>query len=160
MRAKTINESISFERGKDPKKTLGIGITLEQELDEKFDEDNYNKIELRDIENGSYENELDIEKRVDHPMSGYQNSFNFCDYNVHLEKMGYDKYYVKIISQRGHGSIPKYLARQIEINERDFPDVDEYDNFNPKMQKAIVEEKTFSNLEDALEYIDVEFDFE
>ena len=42
----------------------------------------------------------------------------------------------------------------------DFPSVEDYDDFNPKMNKAVSEEKTFPNLDEALQYIDEELDFE
>jgi len=161
MKAKLINEAISFERGKDPKSILGIGVTLEQEIEDfDFDEDSYEKLELSDLEDGVMENTLDIEKRVDHPMSGYQDSFEFCDYSIFLEKTGFDQYFVRVISKRGSGGIPKYLARQIENGDMEFPGVEDYDDFNPKMHPTQTYEQTFSSLEEALEYIDEELDFE
>jgi len=52
MRAKRVNENIAFERGKDPKKTIGVGLDCKRYVKSQLEKKGFgNPVERRDSGN-------------------------------------------------------------------------------------------------------------
>jgi len=105
MRARTVNEE-KFERGQDPKRTMGIGIQpfVWDELYDMWEDSDFKR--LVDPDNTWGDTEIDsffypygdedwedtftkfeASGIIDHPMSGYGGSYNQADVDLTVEKL-------------------------------------------------------------------------
>ena len=126
MKAQLVKENIKFERGKDPKRAMGIGIqpiswdeTVEAyensdiqrlinpedrwgdpELDSFFEPEDYDE----DTESFT---KFSINCVIDHPMSGYNGTYNSADVSLDGEKLPDGKIHVTGIKEMDVGKIRK-----------------------------------------------------
>lgn len=92
-----------------------------------------------------------------HPMSGQMGSFEFLDVDLKLTEEEDGTFKVHDTSKRNGGSIPGFLARELDSGDREWDDDDIYD-----LESTVSEEydttETFETLEKAMECMDTEFE--
>jgi len=157
MRAKLVNEEISFKEDSDPIKDMGIGLTLLEEVEKDGAPELDERMELVD------DDEAYFSGKISHPMSGYNGSFEYIDINMSLTKEN-GEYVLTGRRERWAGSFPKYLQRKVDEDGEDYPEIDDWEDFNPHMDKDKgqtydINEK-FKTLVEACEYVNNELDFE
>ena len=115
----------------------------------------FGDIDIDDSEDGV----LTIECRRDHPMSGYNDRFEFLDVVLIVKEVD-GKFILEDKSKRGSGELGKYVARQIENGDMDFPSVEDYDDFDVEYEDAGSDPQTFDTIEALVEEIDLCVDFQ
>jgi len=129
---------------------MGIGQTLEAELDEKGLE-SISDLKEFDVDD---ENTALWSGILIHPMCGYAGNFDYLDIAVTLTKEGPNKYVVEQDGKRISGKLPRYIRRKME--EDDDYELDEYDlqDFDGDEESIRGDREEFKTLEEAKEYID------
>lgn len=125
------------------------------------------KMELADVELERVfdEGELDdsdgnavVHTRKDmHPMSGQMGSFEFLEVEYKLTENEDGGFNVHDTSKRSGGSIPKFMARELDECSREWDDDDIYD-LPSTVSETADEHHTFKTIEKALEWMDLEFE--
>jgi len=126
----------------------------EQEIIDVLD-----NIELENISKEHCEQLIDcdntISDRLDHEMSGYNDSFNVMDITLHLTKISETKFKVKVIMDEFGGNLPGYYQRQLDSGEMDWEQVvEDYDDLRSFGDGESTFTKTFKTLKEAILFID------
>lgn len=138
-----------YKEQTDPVKDMGIGQTLEQEMDEKEISP-----EMQEFD-GEDENTISWSGILIHPMSGYRGNFEYLNLTVTLTKEGSKKYVVTQTGERRNGKLSRYEQRQLDDGDLE---IDEWNitDFDSDLDYEIDDREEFKTLEDAIEYIDSE----
>ncbi len=136
-----------FKKKSDPVKDMGIGQTLEKEMEEKQLWPEMKDFDIDDDNTASWSGILI------HPMSGYGGNFDYLDVAVTLTKEGPNKYVVTQTGERRNGELSRYEQRQLDDGELS---LDEWNitDFEYDVDSEIDDREEFKTLEEAIEYID------
>lgn len=166
MKAQFVYESLNFERGGDPKKSLGIGLNpfIWDELYDLWEESDFKRLvnpEKRfaktSLDSFFYVDEEDemgspevflkfgIMGVIDHPMSGYEGSYNQADVNLTVEKIADGKINV-------YGTSVMEIGKIRKGEDGDY-DGDRYGGKKQKPKKIDFTIDSIDDLFDALEDI-------
>ena len=133
----------------DPIKDMGIGQTLEEELEEK-DLISVSDLKEFDLED---ENTATWSGNLVHPMTGYGGKFDYLHLTVTLTKEGPKKYVVTQEGERRNGEFYRYEQRQLDDGDLEV-DEDNIEDFEYDVDHEIDDRDEFKTLEEAIEYID------
>lgn len=140
-----------YEEISDPVKDLGIGLTLEDEL-EKRDLISVSDIKEFDMDD---ENTASWSGNLIHPMSGYAGNFEYLSLEVNLEKNEDGKYVVTQEGERRSGKLSKRDIQDLDEGDLEI-DEDNIEDWDYDVEYEINETETFDSLDDAMDYIDSE----
>jgi hypothetical protein len=103
-------------------------------------------------------NYVSLKKRVHSPTSGLNDKFNYCEFNIVLERISEYKYSVNVSALVVEGDVPANMARRIEDEELEFADLDSEDIDREEEETETT--VTFNNVGNALLYIDDTLDYD